>query len=241
MKRIAFMAALLCVCAPAAFGQRISKRAIPAAVVRIFVVDERLSAVRSAPGLAAPLLFRARRGRMFTVSDWQSSDGVIFLKVKVSSKRSGWIQWDAAVIQGREGEDLRLMRLILNSEGFERLDRTHIFLEVFKRSRLRPSLLLIFGDTAQEAAVRLSRDVVRRVPSAEVRPLVENDSQLRSFYLGNVMLDRYARIGVRFTFDLESMTFRYDGAAWREIVERYPKSEEAEMARQRLAEGELER
>lgn len=230
MKRTFFVVALTCLLPFQAVGRTPPR---PASPVKAFVVDERLSAVRQSPGLSPPLMFRARRGRPFTVLDWKAADGLVFLKVKVSSKRTGWIQWDAVVIKGREGEDVRLLRLVAASDGFERIDRARIFLEVFPASGLRAPVLLILGDSAQEAALKLSRDVVGRVPLAEVRPLAANDSQLRSFYLGNAMLDRYSRIGVRFEFDLSSMRFRYDGAAWREILARHPQSSEADIVRGR--------
>jgi hypothetical protein len=47
-------------------------------------------------------------------------------------------------------------------------------------------------------------------------------------------LDRYNRVGVRFLFDVESKKFRYEGAAFRELVRRYPRSVEAGVARERV-------
>jgi len=47
-------------------------------------------------------------------------------------------------------------------------------------------------------------------------------------------LDRYNRQGVLFTFDRDVKRFHYDGAAWREIVQRYPNSAEADEARKKL-------
>jgi hypothetical protein len=42
------------------------------------------------------------------------------------------------------------------------------------------------------------------------------------------------RQGVLFTFDRDVKRFHYDGAAWREIVQRYPNSAEADEARKKL-------
>jgi hypothetical protein len=36
-------------------------------------------------------------------------------------------------------------------------------------------------------------------------------------------------------FDQSTRRFHYDGAAWRELIRRYPKSPEAALARSRLA------
>ncbi len=47
-------------------------------------------------------------------------------------------------------------------------------------------------------------------------------------------LDRYRKQGIVFTFDRVAKQFHYDGAAWREIVRRYPRTPEAAPARQRL-------
>ena len=55
-----------------------------------------------------------------------------------------------------------------------------------------------------------------------------------SYYLNYNGLDRYNREGVRFQFDRAAKTFSYDGAAWREIIKRYPNSSEAVEARKRL-------
>ena len=48
-------------------------------------------------------------------------------------------------------------------------------------------------------------------------------------------LDRYNRQSVTFTFDRATKQFHYDGAAWREILRKYPDSPEAAEAKQRLA------
>jgi hypothetical protein len=58
---------------------------------------------------------------------------------------------------------------------------------------------------------------------------------LKSYYLNFSGLDRYRRQGVAFTFDAATKSFRYGGAAWRELVRRHPRSAEAEKARARLA------
>ena len=55
-----------------------------------------------------------------------------------------------------------------------------------------------------------------------------------SYYLNYSGLDRYNRQGVTFIFDRSAKQFHYDGAAWREIVQRYPNSSEAVEAKKRL-------
>ncbi len=92
-------------------------------------------------------------------------------------------------------------------------------------------MLLIYGDAAEEAAAKLSREADRRF---EKRELPAGGAPEFSYFLNYSGLDRYNRQGVTFTFDRAAKKFHYDGAAWREIVQRHPNSPEAAGARQRL-------
>jgi hypothetical protein len=197
------------------------------------VVDERLSALRDAPDLSAPLLRRIGRGRSVAVTGARrASDGVTFYRVAVTRRTSGWMQSDALVTSGRAGDDERLLRLIRGSEEFDRIERARLFLDLFPSSRLRPAVLLLYADAAAQAAVRLTRDAARRLDDAEMRA---SDAPPHSYFLNFNGLDRYNRNGVRFVFDRATRQFDYDGAAWREIVRRHARSPEAAEARERLA------
>ena len=55
-----------------------------------------------------------------------------------------------------------------------------------------------------------------------------------SYYLNYHGLDRYNREGITFLFDRATRKFSYNGAAWREILKRYPNSPEATEARKHL-------
>ena len=57
---------------------------------------------------------------------------------------------------------------------------------------------------------------------------------LRSYFLNFNELDRYRRQGIAFTFDEATKQFHYDGASWRELLRRFPRSPEAAEARKRL-------
>ena len=92
-------------------------------------------------------------------------------------------------------------------------------------------MLLIYGDAAEEAAARLSREAERRF---ERRELPAGGAPEFSYFLNYSSLDRYNRQGVTFTFDRVAKKFHYEGWAWREIVRRYPNAPEAEAARERL-------
>ena len=193
------------------------------------VVDERLAALRGTPQLNGTLVRRLSRGRLVAVrSARTNADGITFVLVNVSSRTHGWIQRDALVSPSRSGDDRKLVVLIQRSQGFERLARARIFLDHFPRSSLRPEVLLLIGDTAEALAARLSRDASRRLGDDL------GEAPEFSYYLNYTGLDRYNRQRVGFVFDKTTKRFHYDGAAWRELIRRYPRSREASIARDRL-------
>src|SRR6188474_3496511 len=152
------------------------------------VVDERLAALRATPQLNGKLVRRLTRGRLVAIrSPKTSTDGITFLLVNVSSRTHGWIQRDAVVSSSRPGDDRSLFTLIQRSEGFDRIVRARIFLDHFPRSPLRPEVLLLFGDTAEEMAARLSIDTARRLREGL------GEAPEFSYYLNHSSLDRYNR------------------------------------------------
>ncbi|HEX3558510.1 MAG TPA: hypothetical protein VHU19_04870 [Pyrinomonadaceae bacterium] len=197
------------------------------------VVDERLAALRDAPELSANLLQRLGRGRFVAITgEREGRDGLTFYRVAVTRRTVGWLQSDAVVRPQRAGDDVRLLRLIRASEEFERVARARIFLDAFPRSTLRPAALLLFGDTAEDAAAKLTREAQRRL---DAREMEAGGAPFASYFLNFNGLDRFRRQGIVFVFDRATKQFHYDGAAWREIVRRYPQSSEAAEARKRLA------
>lgn len=192
------------------------------------VVDERLAALRETPELTGRLVRRVGRGRMVAVRGSRtSSDGIVFYKVNVTSRTRGWIQREAVASASRPDDAARLLSLIKASSEFERIVRARIFLDLFPRSTMRAEVLFLLGDAAEESSTQLSRLAARRIPT--------DSGELEvSYYLNYTGLDRYNRQRVRFVFDRESRRLRYDGAAWREIVRRYPNSPEAIEAKSRL-------
>lgn len=188
------------------------------------VVDERLSALRSTPDLSGKLIRRVGRGRLVSLRGWKKdSEGIVFYRVSVSRRTHGWMQREAVVSALTPGDDKRLSSLILKSSDFDRIARTRIFLDLFPRSPLRPRMLLLLGEAAVAAAVRLSQEATRRLGEAEF-----------SYYLNYTGLDRYNRQGVKFVFDRTTRQFHYDGAAWRELIRRYPLAPEATEARKKM-------
>jgi len=192
------------------------------------VVDERLAALRATPQLSGKLVRRLSRGRLVAVrSSKTGGDGVVFLLVNVSSRTHGWIQRDAVASSSRPGDDRRLLTLMERSDGFDRIVRARIFLDHFTRSTLRPEVLLLLGDTAEELAAKLSIDAARRLKDDL------GDAPEFSYFLNYTGLDRYNRQRVGFVFDTNTKRFHYDGAAWRELIHRYPKTSQAVEARKR--------
>ena len=110
-----------------------AKRRPPAGGRVAVVVDERLSALRTTPELSGILLRRIGRGALVAIrGEKRTRDGVVFYRVNVTSRTSGWIQRDAVVSPSRSGDDARLLRLIKGSEDFDRIARARIFLDNFR-------------------------------------------------------------------------------------------------------------
>lgn len=205
------------------------QRRPPAGGRLAIVVDERLSALRATPQLNGRLVRRLSRGRLLAIRSMKTSaDGISFFLVNVSSRTHGWIQCEAVVSPSRQGDDQRLLTLIERSQGFDRIARARIFLNHFPRSRFRPAVLLLFGDTAEELAAKISNDAARRLKE------VRGEAPEFSYFLNYTGLDRYNRQGITFVFDRSSKRFHYDGAAWRELIRRYPRSPLAVEAKIKL-------
>jgi hypothetical protein len=223
----------LALCAPAR-AQNAKQRRAPAGGARYAVVaDERLSALRDAPGFAGALLQRLGRGRAVALTGARkSADGATFIQVVVTRRTRGWVQAEGVFAPGRAGDDERLLRLVRGSQDFDRVERARIFLDTFPRSPLRPAALLLLGEAAEEAAARLSRDAARRL---DAREMEAGGAPAHTYFLNFNGLDRFNRVGVQFVFDRGAKTFRYGGECWREILRRHPNSPEATPARRRLA------
>ncbi|HLM59374.1 MAG TPA: hypothetical protein VK308_01095, partial [Pyrinomonadaceae bacterium] len=79
--------------------------------------------------------------------------------------------------------------------------------------------------------LKLSNEATRRL---DRREMAASGAPLHSFYLNYVSLDRYRRLDINFVFNSNTKLFHYDGANWREIIKRFPKSAEAIEAQKRL-------
>ncbi len=196
------------------------------------VVDEKLSTLRVSPSLFAESVHRIQRGRTVRIQDIKEADGVRFYKVTVPPKYFGWVQADAVFFSSRAEDETRLAKLVVASTGFEKIEIARQFLELYPKSAVRPGILLLYGDIIEEAALKLSKDANSRLKRSE---LAATGAPLHSYFLNFNMLDRYRKEGIIFLFDAKAKAFHYNGAAWSEIVQSFPKSAEAVEARRRLA------
>ncbi len=227
-----FLPLFLCVVAVVLPATAFAKKRAPAGGRVAIVVDERLSALRTTPELIGILQRRMGRGALVAIrGEKRSRDGVVFYRVNVTSRTSGWIQREAVASPARSGDDARLLRLIKGSVDFDRIARARIFLDNFASSDLRPEVLLIYCQAAEDVASRLSRDAARRLEETEMEA---GGAPLFSYFLNFNELDRYNRQGITFVFDAREKRFHYDGEGWQELVHRYPRSPEAVEARKRL-------
>ena len=210
------------------------KRKPPAGGRVAIVVDDRLAAVRATPQLNGTLVRRLGRGRLVAIrGKRESKDGVVFFFVNVTSRTHGWIQREALVSPSQRGDDARVVRIIKSSASeFERISLARIFLDYFPRSSLRPGILLLMGDTAEQVAQKLTKNVKKRLSSGS------EEASEQSLYLNYSGLDRYNRQGVKFVFDSRAKGLHYDGWAWREIVRVHRQSPESQEAIKRLRESE---
>jgi hypothetical protein len=203
---------------------------------RAIVFDERLSALRARPDVKAPIKQRMRRGRRVGILGVNTArDGVKFFRVAVSRNTRGWVLADAVIRPGAAADAEKLMRLIEETEDeFTKARLAKLCADEFRVTKFAPKALMVLGEAAEGAADRLSRDAKRRAGEDDSDAEPNNGLTKRDFMLNYAGLDRYNRIGVTFDYDATSDRIVYDGAAYRELLRRYPRSAEAQTARERL-------
>ncbi|MEK6301598.1 MAG: hypothetical protein AABO41_12820 [Acidobacteriota bacterium] len=202
--------------------------------VKAFVADDRLSVVRKEPDLRSQVVQRLRLRRpVFIIGSSISKAGEPkFYRVAVTRRTRGWIHAAAVAIPSRAGEDKRVLQLAEKAvDGLDRIALCLLLTESFKNSSLVQQALLMLAAEAERSVSTLSKRVAKRV--AAVGPRTANASQ-RDYYLSDASLDRFSRLGVSFDFDDATGEYIYDGAAYRTIIKRFPASDSAKIARERL-------
>jgi hypothetical protein len=195
------------------------------------VVDEKLAVLRAEPSLFARPIQRMRVGRVVSISGSKQADGVTFYRVSAPPNNYGWVQSESVIAKSKRGDDERLAKLVQSFDGFEQIECATLFLETFSASPLRPPILLLLGDLMEETALKISRDATRKLNRRE---MAASGAPLHSFYLNFVSLDRFRKLGIGFLFNSNTKLLHYDGAAWKEIVRKFPQSNEAAEAQKRL-------
>jgi hypothetical protein len=197
---------------------------------KAFVVDSGLSALRRSPSPSSTCLRRLRLGRsLYVISTHKGQDGIGYYFVAVTRRTRGYIDRAAVASPAQRGDDARLMRLIEEAEGIDQITLCRLLVTQFASSRFCPDALLIEGMAAEGMARELSRRVARRPPRR-----LDKELMPERYLLNYSGLDRYSRLGIGFRIIDES--FHYDGAAYRRILNRYPRSQAAQTARERLEE-----
>src|SRR5262245_40807112 len=149
----------------------LAKKRVPPGGRIAVVIDERLSALRSAPDLSAKLLERLSRGHLVSIrGEKTTADGLKFYRVALSSRTFGWVQGDAVVVPWTAGDGRGLLALIENSDDFDRIVRAKTFLDAFPQSLLRPKVLATYASEAEDVADKLTHDATRRFAKNELPP-----------------------------------------------------------------------
>jgi hypothetical protein len=202
---------------------------------RAIIYDERLSALRTAPDVKAQLVSRLHREREVGIigAARSTKGGPLFYPVAVSRNMRGWIIAEALARPQQRQDAMRLMSLLEDTkDDFGRARLARLCADQYRGLELAPRALLILGAAAEQAANKLSRDARKRVGDPD--ETLDKYVSERDYMLNYVGLDRYNKLGVTFDYDETKGQLIYDGAAYQEILRKYPRSVEAAEAKARL-------
>ncbi len=216
-----------------AFAQTKRKLFIPGQHAIVF--DDRLSALREQPDVKAPLKQRLSRGRVVgIVGTAKGKSGARFVRVAISRNVRGWLLTAAIARLGSAADGEKVLAAIAESkDDLAKARLARLCADELRSPAIALKALLALGQAAEHAAEKLSRDADRRLGDDAPGGLSKRD-----FVLSFNGLDRFNRAGVTFDYDEARDRIVYDGAAYRELLRRYPRSAEAATARARLAQLE---
>lgn len=217
-----------------AFAQTKRKLFVPGQHAIVF--DDRLSALREQPDVKAPLKQRLSRGRLVgIVGTAKGKSGSPFVRVAISRNVRGWLLTAAIARLGSAADGEKILAAAAESkDDLVKARLARLCADELRSAVIAPKALLALGQAAEHAAEKLSRDSDRRLGD----DVPEGGVSKRDFVLSFNGLDRFNRAGVTFDYDEARDRIVYDGAAYRELLRRYPRSAEAETARVRLAQLE---
>lgn len=199
---------------------------------KAYVVDDRLSALRRDADTKSRVLQRLRLGRAVVILESRGARGAepAFYRVAVTRRTRGWLHHSSVAVPGRPAEDVRLLKLIDGmQEVTDRIRLCRLFVERFNRSALLPRALMRLGEDGERAAELLTRRARRRLADLNL-----TEARLKDYYLNDAGLDRFSKLDIKFDFDEAAAQYLYDGQAYREVVKRFPRSREANAAREKL-------
>lgn len=226
-----FLVCLLLVLIAGSQAQTRRKIFIPGRHAIVF--DDRLSALRAQPDVKAPLQQRLSRGRVVGIlGATKNRSGSLFLRVAVSRNVRGWVLAAAIARLGSVADGEKILAAVAESkDDLVKARMARLCADELRSPPIAPKALLALGEAAEHAADKLSREADRRLGD----DVPDGGISKRDFVLSFNGLDRYNRAGVTFDYDEARDRIVYDGAAYRELLRRYPRSQEAQQARERLA------
>jgi hypothetical protein len=229
--RFLFLLCLLLSCCVSSSAQKKRKLFVPGQPAIVF--DDRLSALRAEPDAKAALLQRLSRGRAVGVlASTKSKSGSQFLRVAISRNVRGWILAAAIVRAGNATDGEKLLAVIAETkDDLTKARIARLCADAVRLPAIAPRALLALGQAAEHASEKLSRDADRRLGD----DVPEGGVSKRDFVLSFNGLDRFNRAGITFNYDEKTDRIVYDGAAYQELIRRYPRGAEVEQARTRLA------
>jgi hypothetical protein len=131
----------------------------------------------------------------------------------------------------RAADEQRFADLIRATDGFDQIEMATQFFEMYPDSKVKPAILLLFGDLLEEVAAKLSKDANSRLKRPE---MAASAAPMHSYFLNFVSLDRYRKLGIIFLFNSGTRAFHYDGASWKQIVSKFANSDQTSEAKKRL-------
>jgi hypothetical protein len=194
------------------------------------VVDTGLSAIRKSPNFTSTVLKRLRTGRkVFIISTIKNKENIKYYFIAITRRTRGYIDASAIVDFAQKDEDKRLMRLIEEAAGVDKIILTQILVKHFPQSLLCPDALLIEAEFAEKIAKELSNKTIKHPPTQ-----LDKEIEPERYLLNYSGLDKYNRLGINFHIDPIKKAYCYDGQAYKKILNRYPKSSAALIAKEKL-------
>ena len=231
LRKLTLFALVLLLTTASVTAQTSRKLFIPGQHAVVF--DDRLSALREQPDVKAPLKQRLSRGRVVGIlGTGKSKSGSQFLRVAISRNVRGWVLAAAIARLGSAADGEKMLTAIAESkDDLMKLRLARLCADQLRLPTIAPKALQALGQTAEHAAETLSRAADRRLGDA----VPTSGLSKRDFVLSFNGLDRFNRAGVTFEYDEAQDRIVYDGAAYRELLRRYPRSAEVKTAQERLA------